>query len=171
MTDGRKIIRNSNDRSTSLNSSLRYSYPLDKSLGILREKVLASHASIAAAGPSCYTGMEHVKASISDSCHGNLSLDTIRWAFVETSLFLLHALDLAHANEQKTTVDDTSAVIGVRHQRYMMTLLEVVICWGIYPGFLPGIGIPLPCRVRSGYVRNHPRKPCTSMRQSTKTIR
>ncbi|ORZ21893.1 hypothetical protein BCR41DRAFT_23073 [Lobosporangium transversale] len=34
-------------------------------------------------------------------------------------------------------------------QRMIHTMLEIIVCWGIYPCLLPGVGMPLHCRVRS----------------------
>ena len=44
--------------------------------------------------------------------------------------------------------------IGVRDLRLVHTLLQVIISWGMYPYFLPGVGVPLSKRVKSGYT-NH----------------
>jgi hypothetical protein len=44
--------------------------------------------------------------------------------------------------------------LGVRDFRLIHTLLQVIISWGFYPSFLPGVGVPLSKRVKSGYT-NH----------------
>ena len=44
--------------------------------------------------------------------------------------------------------------LGVRDFRLIHTLLQVIISWGFYPCFLPGVGVPLSKRVKSGYT-NH----------------
>lgn len=44
--------------------------------------------------------------------------------------------------------------MGVRDFRLIHTLLQVIISWGFYPCFLPGVGVPLSKRVKSGYT-NH----------------
>lgn len=44
--------------------------------------------------------------------------------------------------------------VGVRDLRLIHTLLQVVVSWGLYPHFLPGVGVPLSQRVKSGYI-NH----------------
>ncbi|KAI9269341.1 hypothetical protein BY458DRAFT_490142 [Sporodiniella umbellata] len=41
--------------------------------------------------------------------------------------------------------------LGVRDLRLVHTLLEIVISWGLYSFFLPGVGVPLSKRVKSGY--------------------
>lgn len=38
-------------------------------------------------------------------------------------------------------------------QRMIHTMLEIVVCWGIYPCLLPGVGMPLDRRVRSNIVQ------------------
>lgn len=44
--------------------------------------------------------------------------------------------------------------MGVRDLRMVHTMLQTVISWGMYPCFLPGVGVPLSKRVKSGYT-NH----------------
>ncbi|KAI8878263.1 hypothetical protein K501DRAFT_258909 [Backusella circina FSU 941] len=44
--------------------------------------------------------------------------------------------------------------LGVRDFRLIHTLLQVIVSWGFYPCFLPGVGVPLSKRVKSGYT-NH----------------
>jgi hypothetical protein len=44
--------------------------------------------------------------------------------------------------------------LGVRDFRLVHTLLQVIISWGFYPCLLPGVGVPLSKRVKSGYT-NH----------------
>jgi hypothetical protein len=44
--------------------------------------------------------------------------------------------------------------LGIRDFRLVHTLLQVIISWGFYPCFLPGVGVPLSKRVKSGYT-NH----------------
>jgi len=39
-------------------------------------------------------------------------------------------------------------------QRMIHTMLEIVVCWGIYPCLLPGVGMPLNRRVRSNIFQN-----------------
>ncbi|KAI8601141.1 hypothetical protein EDD21DRAFT_115329 [Dissophora ornata] len=38
-------------------------------------------------------------------------------------------------------------------QRMIHTMLEIVVCWGIYPCLLPGVGMPLNRRVRSNIIQ------------------
>ncbi|CAG8442592.1 10650_t:CDS:2 [Acaulospora colombiana] len=44
--------------------------------------------------------------------------------------------------------------LGVRDLRLVHTMLEIVVSWGIYPCLLPGVGIPISHRTRSGYIQN-----------------
>ncbi|KAI7853572.1 hypothetical protein BDC45DRAFT_510575 [Circinella umbellata] len=79
----------------------------------------------------------------------------------EKQLFVQKCLDLLVAiqdsllsvieNEQEHTERE---YIGIRDLRLVHTLLQVIISWGMYPYFLPGVGVPLSKRVKSGYT-NH----------------
>jgi hypothetical protein len=40
-------------------------------------------------------------------------------------------------------------LLGLMDQRMIHTMLEIIVCWGIYPCLLPGVGTPLNRRVRS----------------------
>jgi hypothetical protein len=62
--------------------------------------------------------------------------------------FFLH--NLIYSLENQTDKD----YLGVRDFRLIHTLLQVIISWGFYPCFLPGVGVPLSKRVKSGYT-NH----------------
>ncbi|KAG0029265.1 transmembrane and coiled-coil domains-containing protein 7 [Podila clonocystis] len=44
-------------------------------------------------------------------------------------------------------------LLGLMDQRMIHTMLEIVVCWGIYPCLLPGVGMPLTRRVRSNIVQ------------------
>lgn len=44
-------------------------------------------------------------------------------------------------------------LLGLMDQRMIHTMLEIVVCWGIYPCLLPGVGMPLSRRVRSNIVQ------------------
>ncbi|KAI9264163.1 hypothetical protein BDA99DRAFT_508593 [Phascolomyces articulosus] len=76
-------------------------------------------------------------------------------AFVQKCLDLLVAIQgsllSVIENEQEHTERE---YIGVRDLRLVHTLLQVIISWGIYPYFLPGVGVPLSKRIKSGYT-NH----------------
>ncbi|KAI8141137.1 hypothetical protein BJV82DRAFT_620981 [Fennellomyces sp. T-0311] len=75
--------------------------------------------------------------------------------FVNKCLDLLIAIQTSLLsiieNEKDATERD---YLGVRDLRLVHTLLQVVISWGMYPYFLPGVGVPLSKRVKSGYT-NH----------------
>ena len=40
-------------------------------------------------------------------------------------------------------------LLGLMDQRMIHTMLEIIVCWGIYPCLLPGVGTPLNRRIRS----------------------
>ncbi|KAF9963533.1 transmembrane and coiled-coil domains-containing protein 7 [Modicella reniformis] len=44
-------------------------------------------------------------------------------------------------------------LLGLLDQRMIHTMLEIIVCWGIYPCLLPGVGMPLNRRVRSSIVQ------------------
>ncbi|KAF9193244.1 hypothetical protein BGZ50_007642 [Haplosporangium sp. Z 11] len=44
-------------------------------------------------------------------------------------------------------------LLGLVDQRMIHTMLELIICWGIYPCLLPGVGMPLNRRIRSNIVQ------------------
>ncbi|KAG0308280.1 transmembrane and coiled-coil domains-containing protein 7 [Dissophora globulifera] len=44
-------------------------------------------------------------------------------------------------------------LLGLMDQRMIYTMLEIIVCWGIYPRLLPGIGVPLNRRVRSNIIQ------------------
>jgi hypothetical protein len=71
------------------------------------------------------------------------------WRLVGFIEILLHNLILSLL-ENETDKD----YLGVRDFRLIHTLLQVIISWGFYPCFLPGVGVPLSKRVKSGYT-NH----------------
>ncbi|KAI7907285.1 uncharacterized protein BX663DRAFT_495418 [Cokeromyces recurvatus] len=78
-----------------------------------------------------------------------------RRAFVEECLRVLlktqnALLDVCASEENENDRD----YLGVRDYRLIHTLLQVIISWGFYPCFLPGVGVPLSKRVKSGYT-NH----------------
>ncbi|KAI8973433.1 hypothetical protein BDF20DRAFT_651428 [Mycotypha africana] len=52
------------------------------------------------------------------------------------------------------TKTESRDILGVRDLRLVHTLLQVIVSWGLYPCFLPGVGVPLSKRVKSGYI-NH----------------
>ncbi|CAG8527828.1 659_t:CDS:10 [Paraglomus brasilianum] len=49
---------------------------------------------------------------------------------------------------------DAKELLGIRDMRLIHTMLEIVVCWGIYPSFMKGVGIPLAQRSRSGFVQS-----------------
>ncbi|CAG8437765.1 15274_t:CDS:10 [Acaulospora morrowiae] len=87
---------------------------------------------------------------------------TIRETFVAKCLEILEALEstLRSINDIKnqTLVGNNKLqepdVLGVRDLRLVHTMLEIIISWGIYPCLLPGVGIPISRRIRSGYIQN-----------------
>ncbi|CAG8496251.1 11992_t:CDS:10 [Diversispora eburnea] len=87
---------------------------------------------------------------------------TIRERFVAKCLEILEALEviLRNINEIKvqTSVEGNTNeepdCLGIRDLRIIHTMLEIVISWGIYPCLLPGVGIPISHRTRSGYIQN-----------------
>ncbi|KAG9303568.1 hypothetical protein G9A89_018464 [Geosiphon pyriformis] len=49
---------------------------------------------------------------------------------------------------------DARELLGVRDLRLVYTMLEIVTSWGIYPLLMPGVGIPISQRSRSGFMQN-----------------
>ncbi|KAF9935954.1 hypothetical protein BGZ67_002852 [Mortierella alpina] len=60
----------------------------------------------------------------------------------EVLLTLIKDRDLYDKNNDKE-------LLGLMDQRMIHTMLEIVVCWGIYPCLLPGVGMPLNRRIRS----------------------
>ncbi|RHZ82627.1 hypothetical protein Glove_106g48 [Diversispora epigaea] len=85
---------------------------------------------------------------------------TIRERFVAKCLEILEALEiiLRNINEIKVQTSvkgnkkEEPDCLGIRDLRIIHTMLEIVISWGIYPCLLPGVGIPISHRTRSGYI-------------------
>ncbi|KAL7315451.1 hypothetical protein PS15m_004671 [Mucor circinelloides] len=78
-----------------------------------------------------------------------------RKAFVEECLKVLLETQTALLAVCASGVDESDKdYLGVRDFRLIHTLLQVIISWGFYPCFLPGVGVPLSKRVKSGYT-NH----------------
>ncbi|KAI9469900.1 MAG: hypothetical protein EXX96DRAFT_587901 [Benjaminiella poitrasii] len=80
-----------------------------------------------------------------------------RSAFVDACLKVLIKtqrvlLDVCASGEKENS--NNRDYLGVRDYRLIHTLLQVIISWGFYPCFLPGVGVPLSKRVKSGYT-NH----------------
>ncbi|CEP17650.1 hypothetical protein [Parasitella parasitica] len=89
----------------------------------------------------------------------NLQIDTNdkqpRKAFVDECLKVLLEIQTALLAVCVSGVDESDKdYLGVRDFRLIHTLLQVIISWGFYPCFLPGVGVPLSKRVKSGYT-NH----------------
>ncbi|KAF9576079.1 hypothetical protein EC968_000146 [Mortierella alpina] len=64
----------------------------------------------------------------------------------EVLLALIKDRDLYDKNNDKE-------LLGLMDQRMIHTMLEIVVCWGIYPCLLPGVGMPLNRRIRSNIVQ------------------
>ncbi|GAA5816742.1 hypothetical protein MFLAVUS_010274 [Mucor flavus] len=78
-----------------------------------------------------------------------------RKAFVDACLKVLINIQTSLLQVCSSGVDETDKdYLGVRDFRLIHTLLQVIISWGFYPCFLPGVGVPLSKRVKSGYT-NH----------------
>ncbi|KAG0342020.1 transmembrane and coiled-coil domains-containing protein 7 [Podila horticola] len=82
---------------------------------------------------------------------------SVRTKFVLESVTLLTELEnclLALVKDRE--IHDPSndkELLGLMDQRMIHTMLEIVVCWGIYPCLLPGVGMPLTRRVRSNIVQ------------------
>ncbi|KAF9348787.1 transmembrane and coiled-coil domains-containing protein 7 [Mortierella sp. AD094] len=81
----------------------------------------------------------------------------VRTEFVLESIQLLVALEgvllkLVQDREINDPANDKE-LLGLMDQRMIHTMLEIVVCWGIYPCLLPGVGMPLNRRVRSNIVQ------------------
>ncbi|KAI9494679.1 hypothetical protein BDB00DRAFT_301422 [Zychaea mexicana] len=75
--------------------------------------------------------------------------------FVQKCLDLLVAIQASLLSVIEDEQEHTEReYIGVRDLRLVHTLLQVIISWGMYPYFQPGVGVPLSKRVKSGYT-NH----------------
>ncbi|KAG0180118.1 transmembrane and coiled-coil domains-containing protein 7 [Apophysomyces sp. BC1021] len=78
-------------------------------------------------------------------------------AFVDACLTLLISIQnclLSVISTGEGQVVSDRDLLGVRDLRLIHTMLQVIISWGLYPCFLPGVGVPLSKRVKSGYT-NH----------------
>ncbi|KAG0241293.1 transmembrane and coiled-coil domains-containing protein 7 [Mortierella sp. GBA43] len=81
----------------------------------------------------------------------------LRAKFVIESVNLLIKLeDILLALIRYREIHDPSndqELLGLMDQRMIHTMLEIIVCWGIYPCLLPGVGMPLNRRVRSNIVQ------------------
>ncbi|KAF9109228.1 transmembrane and coiled-coil domains-containing protein 7 [Mortierella sp. AM989] len=81
----------------------------------------------------------------------------VRTEFVNESIRLLVDLEevLLRLIRDREINDPTNdkELLGLMDQRMIHTMLEIVVCWGIYPCLLPGVGLPLNRRVRSNIVQ------------------
>ncbi|KAF9920859.1 hypothetical protein FBU30_009194 [Linnemannia zychae] len=79
--------------------------------------------------------------------------EDVRAEFVDQSVKLLVKLeeDLMATVRYRETNDPSNdqELLGLMDQRMIHTMLEIIVCWGIYPCLLPGVGTPLNRRVRS----------------------
>ncbi|KAF9211136.1 transmembrane and coiled-coil domains-containing protein 7 [Podila verticillata] len=84
-------------------------------------------------------------------------LTSVRTKFVLESVSLLAELEnclLALVNDREMhDPSNDKELLGLMDQRMIHTMLEIVVCWGIYPCLLPGVGMPLTRRVRSNIVQ------------------
>ncbi|KAG0286282.1 hypothetical protein BGZ96_009569 [Linnemannia gamsii] len=81
------------------------------------------------------------------------SFEDVRTEFVLQSVGLLVKLEvdlmaLVRDREINDPANDQE-LLGLMDQRMIHTMLEIIVCWGIYPCLLPGVGTPLNRRVRS----------------------
>ncbi|KAI7881469.1 hypothetical protein K492DRAFT_236651 [Lichtheimia hyalospora FSU 10163] len=79
--------------------------------------------------------------------------ETTKQAFVNKCMQLLNAIQRALLQTEQGNEANRDQM-GVRDLRMVHTMLQTVISWGMYPCFLPGVGVPLSKRVKSGYT-NH----------------
>ncbi|KAF9287108.1 hypothetical protein BGZ88_008752 [Linnemannia elongata] len=80
-------------------------------------------------------------------------VEDVRTEFVLQSVGLLAKLEedlmaLVRDREINDPSNDQE-LLGLMDQRMIHTMLEIIVCWGIYPCLLPGVGTPLNRRVRS----------------------
>ncbi|KAF8933862.1 hypothetical protein BGZ47_010677 [Haplosporangium gracile] len=117
----------------------------DKGSGSLEAKE-ASAITESEAGDEKPTADPNEKAS-----SGNF--EDVRTEFVLQSVRLLAKLeeDLMALVQDREINDPTNdqELLGLMDQRMIHTMLEIIVCWGIYPCLLPGVGTPLNRRVRS----------------------
>ncbi|KAF9199682.1 hypothetical protein BGZ49_010174 [Haplosporangium sp. Z 27] len=87
----------------------------------------------------------------------NVDSEDVRTQFVIESVRLLVNLEeiLLRLIRDRDTNDPTNdkELLGLMDQRMIHTMLEIIVCWGIYPWLLPGVGMPLNRRVRSNIVQ------------------
>ncbi|KAG0263286.1 hypothetical protein BG011_009015 [Mortierella polycephala] len=94
--------------------------------------------------------------SSNKSPEGEHSVD-LRVEFTLKSVQLLAQLEqdlmaLVRDRDANDPMNDKE-LLGLVDQRMIHTMLELIICWGIYPCLLPGVGMPLNRRVRSNIVQ------------------
>ncbi|KAF9288858.1 hypothetical protein BGZ68_010490 [Mortierella alpina] len=81
----------------------------------------------------------------------------VRAKFVTESVSLLVELEevLLTLIKDRDLHDKTNdkELLGLMDQRMIHTMLEIVVCWGIYPCLLQGVGMPLNRRIRSNIVQ------------------
>ncbi|KAG0045824.1 transmembrane and coiled-coil domains-containing protein 7 [Gryganskiella cystojenkinii] len=81
----------------------------------------------------------------------------VRTRFVQESIRILTSLQsnllLIAQDRDINDPSNDQEMLGLMDQRMIHTMLEIVVCWGIYPCLLPGVGMPLDRRVRSNIVQ------------------
>ncbi|KAF9971509.1 hypothetical protein BGZ73_005539 [Actinomortierella ambigua] len=105
---------------------------------------------------SCESDAEKSLEGLKD-LHMDKSGVTIRETFVARSLVLLkeldQALDALLKDREAHDPSNDQELLGLMDQRMIHTMVEIVVCWGIYPRLLPGVGMPISHRVRSNVVQ------------------
>ncbi|KAF9543314.1 hypothetical protein EC957_000976 [Mortierella hygrophila] len=112
----------------------------------------ASKAKEASAVTATVTGDEKTIPD-SDEKPAGEPVEDVRTEFVLQSVGLLAKLEedlmaLVRDREINDPANDQE-LLGLMDQRMIHTMLEIIVCWGIYPCLLPGVGTPLNRRVRS----------------------
>ncbi|OZJ02187.1 hypothetical protein BZG36_04319 [Bifiguratus adelaidae] len=79
-------------------------------------------------------------------------LANVKVRFVDACLQLLEDFQHVLVNQSAVDQPDGKSPLGVRDIRLVSTLIEIVISWGILPYLIPGVGMDLAHRSKSGYV-------------------
>eukprot|EP00833_Pecoramyces_ruminatium_P016634 jgi/Orpsp1_1/1190666/evm.model.d7180000080393.1 len=75
------------------------------------------------------------------------------WIYVKYGLEVLHLIHTSfYERYHKDKLE--SEIFGVKDLKNVHMLIETIICWGLYPSLMKGVGISLGKRVNSNILKN-----------------
>jgi len=91
------------------------------------------------------------------------------WLYVKYGLEVLHLIHTSYYERyHKEKLE--SEIFGVKDLKNVHMLIETIICWGLYPSLMKGVGISLGKRVNSNILKNQEEIINTSQEKDWKKI-